>query len=130
MFAKTVQLVVAFTLSLSILGGGRLWAQEKAKTNDDALESLLKELNGPEQGASPSDKPAKAKAAKPKAGSSQAKGKKSPEPELDRCQNRQRSSGQALRAQVIRGGQGLTQRPSTRRITRKTGRDQGRAGRR
>ena len=40
--------------------GGRAWSQETGKTKDDALESLLKELNEPEKGATKSDKAARA----------------------------------------------------------------------
>jgi hypothetical protein len=68
MSAKHVQFVIALAFMISVHGAGRIWAQDKAKTKDDALESLLKELEVPEKTASKSDKPGKA--AEPKAGSS------------------------------------------------------------
>ena len=69
MSAKLGQFILALTVMISLSGAGRVWAQDKTKTKDDALESLLKELKEPEKTASKSDKPAKA-AAEPKAGSS------------------------------------------------------------
>jgi hypothetical protein len=59
MSVKPVQFVFALALMISVSGAGRIWAQEKAKTKDDALESLLKELDEPEKAVSKSDKPAK-----------------------------------------------------------------------
>ena len=107
-------------------GGGRVWAQEKAKTKDDALESLLKELDEPEKAASKSDKPAKA--AEPKAGLGRrpskpaARARPPTRPGSDHRQGRQ-----AIHAQIVRRGQGVAQGSSARRTARKTGRDQGRA---
>jgi hypothetical protein len=75
MSVKPVQFVFALALMISVSGAGRIWAQEKAKTKDDALESLLKELDEPEKAESKSDKPAKT--AKSKAGSSAEKAKES-----------------------------------------------------
>jgi hypothetical protein len=68
MSAKPVQFVLALGLMISVIGAGRVAAQDKAKTKDDALESLLKELDEPQKAATKSDKPAKAPESK--AGSS------------------------------------------------------------
>jgi hypothetical protein len=71
---KPVHFVFALALMVPIIIGGQcVWAQENAKTKDDALESLLKELDEPDKAASKSDKPAKA--AKPKTDTSRAKAK-------------------------------------------------------
>ena len=78
MSAKLVQFVLALAFMISVTGSGRVWAQEKAKTKDDALESLLKELDQPEKAASKSDKPARAAASK--AGTSPEKGKQTSRP--------------------------------------------------
>ena len=75
MSVKPVQFVFALALMISVSGAGRIWAQEKAKTKDDALESLLKELDEPEKAVSKSDRPAKT--AKSNAGSSAEKAKES-----------------------------------------------------
>jgi hypothetical protein len=73
MSAKPVQFVLALAFMFALSGADRVWAQDKAKTKDGALESLLKELDEPEKAASKSDKPAKS--AESKAGSSQEKAK-------------------------------------------------------
>jgi hypothetical protein len=67
MHVKSVPFVVALALVIPIIGSGPVRAQDKEKTKDGALESLLKELNEPEQAASKADTPAKG--AEPNAGS-------------------------------------------------------------
>ena len=71
--------------------GGRAWAQETGKTKDDALESLLKELNEPEKGATKSDKRAKADGAKGRCRAA----KRPPQARLDRARPRKRLSDPA-----------------------------------
>ena len=60
MSAKPLGLVFALALLFPFTGGGVARAQERAKPKDDALESLLKELNESDKPAAKPANPAKA----------------------------------------------------------------------
>jgi hypothetical protein len=81
MSMKRLDVVCGTAILIATFGGGPAWTQEGGKAKDDALESLLKELNEPEKAAKKPDGAAKPeakqgdaarKAAQPKSGSGSA----------------------------------------------------------
>ncbi len=49
--SETGSFIFALALVIPLTGVSYVWAQDPAKTKDDALDSLLKELNEPDKPA-------------------------------------------------------------------------------
>ena len=104
------------------------WPRTSGKTKDDALESLLKELDEPEKAA---PKIGQAGQGRRNRRPAAADGEEAPTPSSPPprpARRRRTKTGQAGRSQVARCGQGVPQGSSARRAAGETGRDQGRAG--
>jgi hypothetical protein len=80
MSAKSASFICALALMIPLTGVSTVWAQAQGKTKDDALDSLLKELNEPEKPAAKSEKQAKPGEGKP--GSAVEKGKEASRPKV------------------------------------------------
>jgi hypothetical protein len=65
MMLKSAKFILKFAILAAIMGGDRAWAQDTAKSKDDALDSLMKELRESEKAAAQPAKPGTAETKKP-----------------------------------------------------------------
>ena len=61
---KSAKFILKFAILAAIMGGDRAWAQDTAKSKDDALDSLMKELRESEKAAGQRPKPGTAQTQK------------------------------------------------------------------